>query len=387
LQDGTWRAELSVSHGRAAPFLFEVTGGGTDSAVLTLVNGEERTPLTGVYYPAPDTVIIPIEAYDAFIKARVSGGALAGRFIKSYVEGDTGVPFMALRGDAPRFAAAGSPADVDVSGRWDVLFVSDGSGDTVRNVGIFKADDRRVTGSILTTSGDLRFLEGALTDVGVQLSTFSGLTPLYVELRFTGSDTFEGTLYSARGATTLVGRRNSRAALADPYSLTGLKRGADRLGFRLPDVDGREVSLADERYRGKVVIVSVLGTWCPNCLDEAQYLSQWYRENRERGVEIVGLAFERKDDVDYARAAVGRFKRQYGIEYEVLLAGKVGGESVAKALPEVDGLRSYPTTFFINKKGRVAKIHTGFNGPATGLFYEEWQKEFNALVDKLLDEK
>jgi peroxiredoxin len=247
-----------------------------------------------------------------------------------------------------------------------------------------------VTGSILTNSGDLRFLEGAVTGSGVQLSAFSGLSPYLIEIDFTGNDTFAGVLYTARGKTTLAGRRNDRAALSDAYGLTSLKRGFDRLGFTLPDADGRSVSLNDDRYKGKVVIVSVLGTWCPNCIDETKYLAQWYRENKQRGVEIVGLAFERKDDAAYAHAAINRLKAQYGVEYEILFAGKVGGEAVAKVLPEVgthgrESLLSYPTTFFIDRKGKVVKIHTGFSGPATGVFYEKWQEEFNALIDEYLN--
>jgi peroxiredoxin len=383
LQDGSWRAELSVSHGRQAPFLFEVAGGGGDSAVLTLINGEERTLLTGIRY-ATDSVIIPIEAYDAVIKARISGDALEGRFTKNYIENDTGLLFTARRGDAPRFAPSDSVADIAIDGKWDILFTSEGN-DTAHNVGIFKTEGKIVTGSILTNSGDLRFLEGALTATGTQLSAFSGLSPYLVDVDFTGNDTFEGALYTARGKITLIGSRNQHAALADPYSLTTLKRGVDRLSFNLPNTDGRTVSLADKRYKSKVVIVSILGTWCPNCLDEAQYLAQWYKENRERGVEIVGLAFERKDDFGYAKAAISSFKRRYGVEYEVLFAGKAGSESIARVLPELNGFSSYPTTLFINKKGKVAKIYTGFNGPATGLFYEEWKKDFNATVDKLLN--
>jgi peroxiredoxin len=384
LQDGTWRAELSVSHGRQAPFLLETSGGATDSAVLTLINGEERTPLTGIRYVA-DSVIIPIEAYDAVIKARVSGDFLEGRFTKNYIENDTGVRFKAWRGKSPRFAPVDSATGIAIDGRWEIFFIGK-SGDTARNVGIFKAENRIVTGTILTSSGDLRFLEGALTANGVQLSAFSGLTPYYVELVFADSNAVEGALYTTRGSTLLAGRRNDRATLADPYALTKLRRGFDRLSFRLPNTNDELISLADRRYKGKVVIVSILGTWCPNCLDEAQYLAQWYRENKERGVEIVGLSFERKDDFGYAKTVINRFRRQHGVEYEVLFAGKAGGESVAKALPELNSLSTYPTTIFVDKNGKVAKIHTGFNGPATGLFYEEWKNDFNKVVDSLLED-
>jgi peroxiredoxin len=382
LQDGTWRAELTVADGKQAPFLFEVHHAATDSTVVTLLNGEERVPLVGIHYVA-DTVVIPIEAYDAEIQARVSGDWLEGRFVRKYVAHDTGVPFKAQRGNAPRFALSATPTTVAIDGTWDVLFIGE-KNDTTQNVGVFSTNGHIVTGSILTNSGDLRFLEGVVTGAGVQLSAFSGLSPYLIEIDFTGSDTFEGVLYTARGKTTLAGRRNDRAALSDAYGLTGLKRGFDRLGFKLPDAEGRVVSLNDDRYKGKVVIVSVLGTWCPNCIDETKYLAQWYRENKQRGVEIVGLAFERKDEAAYANAAINRLKAQYGVEYEILFAGKVGGEAVVKVLPEVIKLTTYPTTFFIDRKGKVAKIHTGFSGPATGAFYEKWQEEFNVLIDELL---
>jgi thiol-disulfide isomerase/thioredoxin len=382
LQDGIWRAELAVADGKQAPFLFDVRHVATDSAVVTLRNGEEQVPLHGVYYVA-DTVVIPVAAYDAELRARVSGDSLSGHFIRKYIENDEGIPFTAQRGKAPRFAPAASPTTVPIDGTWDVLFV-DAGGDTTHNVGVFAASNHIVTGSILTNSGDLRFLEGAVTGTGVRLSAFSGLSPYLVELDFTGNDTFEGTLYNVRGKTPFTGRRNSSAALADAYGLTRLQRGFERLSFKLPAADGRLVSLNDERYKDKVVIVSVLGTWCPNCLDETQYLAQWYRENKDRGVEIIGLAFERKDDAAYAYAAIDRLKAQYGVDYEILFAGKVGGKAVAEVLPEIDKLSSYPTTFFINRGGRVASIYTGFSGPATGAFYEAWQEEFNDLVNELL---
>lgn len=382
LQDGVWRAELSVSHGKLAPFLFEVSGAATGSPVLTLINGEEREPLSGIYYTA-DSVIIPIEAYDAAIRARLSGGLLEGRLVKNYIGNDTGVPFRAQRGEAPRFSPADSVGDISIDDRWEILFIRQGR-DTVHNVGIFKTENQIVTGSVLTSSGDLRFLEGAPSAQGVRLSAFGGLAPYYIELQFTGNDSFEGTLYTVQGQTLLAGRRNEQAALPDPYSQTRLKKGASRLGFELPGSDGQTLSLAAEPYRGKVAIVSVLGTWCPNCLDETQYLAQWHRENRERGVEIIGLAFERKDDPVYAQAAIDRLKKRYGVDYEIVFAGKAGDESIARVLPEIERLLSYPTIFFVDREGRVSKIHTGFSGPATGLFYEEWKKEFNCTIDELL---
>jgi peroxiredoxin len=383
LKNGIWRGELSVKDNQA-PFLFEVKNAGTNSAVVILMNGEERVELKGISY-RNDSVIIPVESYDAVIKAAVSGDKLQGRFLKNYIPNDPGVIFRAQFNNTNRFAPVPNPVNVYVDGKWDVLFVGD-KGDETHNVGIFKTKDHMVTGSILTNSGDMRFLEGTYTATGVQLSAFAGLSPYLIELNFIEKDRFEGTFYTARGKTKLIGTRNDKAGLADPYSLTKMKPGAETLGFKLPNVTGQQVSLNDARYKNKVVIVSILGSWCPNCLDEMKYLAPWYKANKDRGVEIIGLSFERKDDFAYAKAAIGRLKAKYGTEYEILFAGKVGEEATGKALPEVEKVSSYPTTIFIDKKGKVRKIYTGYNGPATGLFYDEFKKEFNELMDGLLAE-
>ncbi|GHT79264.1 hypothetical protein AGMMS50262_22760 [Bacteroidia bacterium] len=381
LQDGIWRGELAVVD-KQAPFLFEVQNAETDSAVVTLINGEERVPLTGIQYVA-DTVFIPIESYDAVLKAKVSKDKLEGRFIKNYIENDLGVPFKAERGDVSRFEAIDHPTSFSIDGKWDVFFIN-AKNDTTRNVGIFKTENQIVTGSILTNSGDLRFLEGALTKQGVVLSAFSGLSPYLIEINVKDSDSFEGTFYTARSQTKLVGIRNNQAALGDAYSLAQLKPGFSTLSFALPNTDGQIISLHDERYKDKVVIVSILGSWCPNCLDELKDLAPWYAANKDRGVEVIGLAFERKNDLDYARKAINRLKEKYNVGYEILFAGQANGETVAKVLPEIENFGGYPTTIFIDKTGKVQKIHTGYNGPATGLFYEEFQQEFNQLINSLL---
>lgn len=384
LQNGIWKGELTVAENKRAPFLFEVSDAGSDVASVTLFNGVERVKLDSVHFQS-DTLIIPIASYDAYIEGIVSGDLIEGKFIKNYIENDPGVPFHATFGVKERFSPSGSIPDTPVDGKWDMLFISE-KGDTTRNVGIFKSENNIVTGSILTNSGDLRFLEGVYTESGVDLSAFGGLSPYLIELRFSDESSFEGKFYTTRGVTEIVGIRNDYAELADPYSLAQLKPGFNSLGFNLPNLDGQNVSLDDERYRGKVVVVSILGSWCPNCLDEMEFLAPWYDENRERGVEIIGIAFERKDDFDYAKTALTRLKNRYGANYEILFGGQVGRESVANALPEVENFSSYPTTLFIDKKGAVRKIHTGFNGPATGLFYEEFKRDFNSLINSLLSE-
>ena len=384
LQNGIWRGELTVQE-RQVPFLFEVKNADTDSSTITLTNGEERVDLSGVKSEG-DTLIIPIDAYDAVIKGTVDGNEINGRFIKNYIENDAGVVFKAQYNNKNRFIPATQPTSKKIDGKWDVLFI-DEKGDTTRNVGIFVSENGIVTGSILTNSGDLRYLEGAYTDNGVQLSAFSGLSPYLFEFNFVDEHQLNGTFYTVRGATKLTGTKNNNAGMTDAYNIAKLKSGYKTLSFKLPNLDGKEVTLTDERYKNKVVVVSILGSWCPNCLDEAQFLAPWYNDNNRRGVEIIGLGFERKDDYNYAHKTLSRLKEKYGINYEILFAGKVAPETLSKVLPEIDNFSGYPTTIFIDKKGNVRKIHTGFNGPATGLFYEDFKVEFNKLIDDLLNEK
>ncbi|HBT85443.1 MAG TPA: TlpA family protein disulfide reductase [Porphyromonadaceae bacterium] len=384
LQSGTWLGELEVAEGKQVPFLFDFSNTTTDSSTVTLINGEERFELKGAAF-SNDTLVIPIVAYDAVIKGKVTNNKIEGKFIKNYIENDHGVPFKATYGIKNRFEPVDQPTSQQIDGKWDVLFLSE-QGDTTRNVGIFKTDNNIVTGSILTLSGDLRYLEGAYTENGVQLSAFSGLSPYYINLNFTSNSSFEGIFYTTRGTTHLLGTKNDDAALADPYSLAGLKEGYKTLSFELPDLNGNMVSLKDEKYQGKVVIVSILGSWCPNCLDEMAFLAPWYEENRDRGVEIIGIAFERKDDFEYARRTLTQLKERFKTDYPLLFGGAVGRENVAGALPELENFSSYPTTLFIDKQGKVRKVHTGFNGPATGLFYEEFKKDFNQLIDSLIEE-
>lgn len=383
LTDGKWRGEFIVSD-QEFPFIFEAVNTATDSATVYLINGSERVPLNGLYYSG-DTVVIPIEAYDAKLTGIIKDGVFDGRFIKQYIEGDEGVPFSALKTDAPRFKKATNPTTVSLAGKWDIDFISE-KGDTTHNVGIFNQDNDILTGSILTNAGDLRYLEGALTDDGFQFSAFAGLSPYLIEGKFEGDDNFTGEFYTTRGTTKLIGKRNAEAALADPYSLAYMKKGFDHLDFTFPDLEGNNVSLSDPKFKDKVVIVSILGSWCPNCLDEMEYLSPWYKENKDRGVEIIGLAFERKDDPEYVKTVLSRLVDRYDTTYDILFAGKLGDDATAKALPQVSKIMGYPTTIFIDKKGKVRKIHTGFNGPATGLFYEEFKQDFNKVVDDLLAE-
>ena len=156
--------------------------------------------------------------------------------------------------------------------------------------------------------------------------------------------------------------------------------------FSFPGLDGNAVSLKDEKYQDKVVMLQIFGTWCPNCMDETKFYANWYKNNKEKGVEIIGLAYEAKDDFEYAKARVEKMKLKYNVAYDYVIAGIYNKEEAAKTLPMLNHVLSFPTTIFIDKKGKVRRIHTGFSGPATGKYYEEFVEDFNNFMSKLINE-
>lgn len=380
LKTGRWHAEFQVKNG-AIPFTFKVKTTPKKHTLLVLMNGKERVQ-TGAVRRVGDSIFIPIEDYDTQLGGVLKGDTLKGVFKRLFSAQTPGIPFIAYPSDRPRFTNTQSTSS-KLKGRWDVTFISGQKRN--KRVGIFEQQGNTLTGSILTNSGDLRFLEGTGDAKSFQLSAFAGLSPYLVKGKFTSKKTFEGYFITSRGKQQIQGVRNPKAMLDDPYKLTKLRKGYHSLGFSLPNLKGEKVTLSDKKYRGKVVVVSILGSWCPNCLDEANFLAPWYKANKKRGVEVLGIAFERKSAPAYVQRVLSNLIKKRGITYTMLSGGKIG--DVKKVLPEIEGSGSFPTTLFIDKKGVVRKIHTGFSGPATGLFYDEFKKEFNKLIDQLLSEE
>jgi thiol-disulfide isomerase/thioredoxin len=377
LKQGLWRGEF-VTRYATIPFQFTVHA---DTAFL--INGSERVDLK--LQQKGDSVFIPVELYDAVLQAQLSENETNGRFRKLSTEKqDTGIVFTAKYGDTERFVTKTKASSYSLDGKWEVHFLN--ANDSELTVGLFAQQGIKLTGTIMTKSGDYRYLEGAIDGNHAQLSAFSGSNPYLFDVNFTDNNTFEGTFYTARGKTKIKGIRNEKAELPDPYSFTGLKEGAKKLNFKFPDLNGNIVSINDAKFKDKVVVVSILGSWCPNCVDEAAFLGPWYLKNNKRGVEIIGLAFERKNELSYAKTQLTRLIEKNNIQYSILFAGQTGQTAVANALPELKSFFSFPTIIFIDKKGNVRQIHAGFNGPATGVYYQKFIDDFNREIDTLLSE-
>jgi peroxiredoxin len=378
---GTYRAVLDLPGGEA-PFGLDVVEE-EGKLVLYLVNGDERTRVTDVRVHEKElTARFP--GYENFLRARLFRKRMEGEVVLIKTGGKQQViPFRARHGQAWRFFEKSTTDNADVSGRWAVTLIEDGR--TTRAVAEFTQKHDVVTGTVLTPTGDHRFLAGQVRDDELRLSTFAGgLAYLYV-LRVDTEGNLVGDLWQGLTSHARVRAHRDPDAQLPGEERTQIKTN-ERFDFTFPDAQGRPVSLSDERFRGKVVIVTIGGTWCPNCHDEAGFLVPFYREYRARGVEIVGLMFERHGDFERAAQAVRRFTRDLDIPYPLLIAGISDSEEASKSLPTLTGIYGYPTALFIGRDGTVRKIHTGFAGPATGAHYERHTQDFIQTIETLLNE-
>ncbi|WP_411273221.1 peroxiredoxin family protein [Daejeonella sp.] len=385
---GIWRATLKTSSAAEIPFNFELV----DSAgvkYINLINGEERLRVDEISF-ASDSVFIKLPLFDSEIKAKNKGNTLSGQWIKHLADKDAVMDFNAKVGEEWRFFKANTNSNSNIAGRWSTTFTSLDSADTTIAVGEFQNQNGRLSGTFLTPTGDYRFLEGTVSDNKLFLSSFDGGNAYLFTANIVNDSTIlDGKFYSGiSGIKGWVASKDQNATLPDAYSLTALKSGFKKIDFTFPALDGNKVSLADEIYQNKVVLVQFLGSWCPNCMDETAYLVPFYNRYNKKGVEIIGLAYERTKDFDRSKKNVERLRDRFNVPYKLLITGFANkNEEVAASLPMLNNFEAFPTLIIIDKKGTVRKIHTGFNGPGTGKYYTEFVQEFEKTIDNLLAEK
>ncbi|GAB3289818.1 TlpA disulfide reductase family protein [Hymenobacter tenuis] len=387
LTAGTWRGVLAAQ-GQQIPFLFDVaTEGGKPT--VTLRNGEERLKLDEIS-TAGDSTTIRLGVFDAALVVRADGAdKLKGTWVKYDGKEPYRVAFSATKGEQKLFPVTEGQKAASFDGTWKVTFKGS-DGETYPAVGVFKQNGSDVTGTFLTSTGDYRYLDGQVDGNTMKLTTFDGSHGfLFTSQRNSDTNTvINGDFYSGKsGHETWTATLDPKAKLPDANALTGMKPGQKKLDFKFPSIyEGGSISPSDPKYKGKVVVVQLLGSWCPNCMDETNFLAPWYEKNKGRGVEIIGLGYERTADQKVASQKLLKMKERMNVGYDLAVAGEASKDAASQSLPQVQKVLAFPTTLFLDKKGEVRKIHTGFSGPGTGKYYEQEVAEFNKTIDQLLAE-
>lgn len=384
LPTGYWAASITLPGGDIETGL-EISRDGDDYGA-SLVNGQERVSIDDVQF-ADGELVLRFPAFNNEIRATLANGKLAGELTLVKRFGNTQVmPFSATPGG--EVPSASNPAtNHDLSGRWSVQFHEPDGTDSA-SIGEFAQRGSRLFGTFLNPNGDHRFLAGHVRGDDFHLSTFDGAHAFI----FAGTVDDAGEIVNAdfwSGTSwhqTWSARRDMSVELPDAFSRTWLKAGYERFEFEFPDETGTVVSLNDDQYRDKVVMVTIAGTWCPNCNDEARYLAPFHKKYRDQGLEIVALLFEHFDDEALAADQVRAFRAKHDIEYDTLIAGLSDKDEASQKLPSLSAVLAFPTTIFIDRSGRVRKIHTGFTGPGTGEHFVALQNQFTELVTTLLAE-
>ncbi|MDX1739913.1 MAG: TlpA disulfide reductase family protein, partial [Rhodothermales bacterium] len=296
------------------------------------------------------------------------------------------MPLQATRGQAHRFSHEDESPTVDISGRWAVTFHPNDS-TTTPAIGEFTQDGYNVAGTFLTPTGDYRFLAGDVTGRRVRLSMFDGYYAFLFDAEVDSSGVMRGDFWSGtHWHETWEAVRDEDARLPDADALTFIKPGGRDFTFAFPDTTGRLVAFTDSLFLDRVVVASISASWCPNCHDEAAFWAPYYREHRHRGLQIVGLMFEHEESFDEAVEQVKAFAARHAIDYPLLVGGSSDKQGAHRSLPMLNRVMAYPTTLFIDRRGVVRRVHTGFSGPGTGDHYRELTRDFADYVDFLLAE-
>lgn len=380
-REGSWRAILKVTQTKQLPFTVSFK----DDHTLIIYNADEVIEVSEINYNK-DSITIKMPVFEGVFKGTFTDEKISGVFVTPNL--DRKVPFKMEYAPVEKRFASTIESTTEVSGIWETVFSPQSETESYIAKGIFTQEGNRVTGTFETTTGDYRYLEGIVRADSLLLSTFDGAHAFLFEAKVTDS-TLHGQFYSGNHwKEPFTARRNETYTLPNPESLTYLKEGYETFDFSFPDTEGNMISLQDERYKDKVVIVQLMGTWCPNCLDETKFLTQYLEENDNDALAVVALAFEYAPTKEKAFKGINRLKERIQVPYPILLAqyGSSDKTLAQEKLPMLNHVLSYPTTIFIDKKGKVRKIHTGFNGPATGTKYDAFVKDFGDLTMSLLQE-
>jgi thiol-disulfide isomerase/thioredoxin len=372
---GDWRAVLDLAGGELRfAVRIERAGAGWRGA---LCNGTRCDRFSAVRIEG-DSLVLELADYAAAISAQIRGDSLLGAYRNVGNRGPRTIPFRAGRGRWPVTAA---PAGL--VGRWDATYFSD-FGDSPR-VFEFRNGTAGLEGTIISNTGDYGHFAGQVRGDSFALAHFDG-SFVYLLTGAIRGDTLRGLFHAGlRSQTPWIAVRSTGARHLTPA--TEVTR-ADTTGpfrFAFPDLDGTLVTDRDPRFRGKVVLVDVFGTWCPTCHDAAPDLVRLYHKYHARGLEIVGLAYEVSGDTATDARLVRRYRDKFAIPFPLLLAGINDTEAAAATLPQLQGFTSFPTSIFLGRDGRVRRVHAGFLGPATGAQHDRLVAEFEREIEGLLD--
>jgi thiol-disulfide isomerase/thioredoxin len=328
--------------------------------------------------------VLNLEHYLTKITAKLQDGRLVGKVEARGDKGPEGSPFGAVRHVDTKLDASGVPS---IGGVWEIPHDKPSpKGERAWRL-IVKQNGAEASAAILRVDGDTGALTGTWHNGKFTVSHFDGSRPGLMEITPQSDGTLKVVELASNRPGTMIAYRPDVARAkgfpepADYAAHTTARDPNEIFTFQFPDVNGKVLTNDDPKFKGKVLLAIVTGTWCPNCHDEAQYLVQLYKKYHDQGLEIVALDFEEPEQQDELNR-VHAFISQYGVPYTYLIAGAPA--EMWEKVPQLVNLNTWPATVFVGRDGKVAAIHAGFAGPASGEYNNQLQAEFTANIERLL---
>ncbi|MBZ5558232.1 MAG: TlpA family protein disulfide reductase [Acidobacteriia bacterium] len=388
--DGLWDATI-VTGGATnpvnIPFRFEIATKGADAQGFFFEGDRKVESSEGTF--ADGVVKLVFDHLNTTLELTLNGDTLSG----TYTNNRPNARPQAVEMKRFKPTIADTTAILQTTGTWEMRRLAEEANaprDTRTWQVFLRQSGSEVSGSILRVDGDTGALVGRWTNGKLTMSHFAGERPTLFEATPNPDGTLNVTLNG--NAHYLVVRSSEARAKGipeppDPSRYTSVKDPTAPFAFSFPDVTGRTVSSTDPLFKGKVVILAIGGSWCPNCHDEAPFLAELYRDYHAKGLEIVGLMFENDSNMLVARPRVRSFMKRYNIQYPMLIAGTMTGTTtIAERLPQIVNFGAYPTSIYLGRDGKVRSVHAGFASPATGEEHTRLKAELRELTERLLAE-
>ncbi|MEP7270170.1 MAG: TlpA disulfide reductase family protein [Acidobacteriota bacterium] len=381
---GEWDASVVTPSGGRVDFRLRLEATPSGMKGL-LVNGDESNESTSGSFDG-NVLRLGFDYYDAKLEATLRGDQLEGSFTRQWRHETLARSFAARRAQPRDMVPAGEFSRF--KGNW-VIRVTERGKEQLSELSLTEgAGEIRAT--VMSLSGDWGTFTGRIEKGDLVLTRFDGINARLLRAR-QKDDQIEGIIdMGTRVAPVEFKGERANAAnlsnLPDPATATRMRNRSEPFHFSFVDFDGNLLASTDSRFTDKVVIVTITGSWCPNCHDEAPFLQELYDRYHGQGLEIIGLAFEYTGDAGRDAEQVRSFARRHRLTFPILLAGTTDEGDLLRKLPQIENFSGYPTTIYIGRDGLVKHIHAGFEGRATGERFTRLKVKIEETVKSLLAE-
>lgn len=382
---GDWIGKLQLNSNTELPFRMEILQKNNIPS-MTIKNGEERISLLFNRFIG-DTLVYSFPQFDSDLYLYfTSKQTIDGYWHNKNKQGRYTIPLNAHYCSGLLFEcqATNNPSKSPLDKKWKTKFNTN-SQDAFPAIGLFDQNENLVSGTFLTETGDYRYLDGNIFGDKLHLSCFDG-SHAFLFTADLKMDTLKGLFFSgSHYQTNWIANPDDDFKLSDPNKLTFVVN-ENKLTFDFKNLENVPFHYPDSAFKNKVTIIQIMGSWCPNCMDETHYYMDLYKKYHEKGLEIILIGYETGSSEQEYIEKLKRFQTRNLIPFTMLVGGPANKNKAAKDFSMLNQIISFPTSIFVDKAGNISKIHTGFSGPSTGEYYTEYMVETENLIKKLLQD-